>query len=496
MRNCRTPRAGIVKLHTMGGTVPRDSKRTLRYLLPTNGWTTVLPLSLALGTVCCGDGVPSAPRVGDILTGKLQPELVAQLDPLSLASLADMDPREAERYGLHPKASATLISDVWNVAGHSLRVAVERSGDQAALYADIDESGRFDDGERFPFEKDLEDEFVQAWASFSVPAQLGPFRSFPVAVALVPTTPNYPPSVHRSSAASVAAVVDIAGRPTLFNYPAPTRDGDGVDWRNGPIAVDGDGDGAIAVSSISPERADAHQEDVVFRVGETFVSTESVNFETMSVTVRVRAKSDCRRIEIREDSPVPDFEFVDFDGNPRRLSVFEGQYVLLDFWGTWCGPCVRQFPHLKEVYDEFHSRGFEILGMDVDPSDSAAASKEEFDLGLERARTVVRKHSLPWPQARTESIRDTVNRGFRILGYPTLLLVSPDRRLVHFDEVSRGHGAELPYLLDRILDKSASQPVDRRSAGLAHVLPRAAIDQHRGAVHTVFEQPGTGRRLP
>jgi Peroxiredoxin len=63
----------------------------------------------------------------------------------------------------------------------------------------------------------------------------------------------------------------------------------------------------------------------------------------------------------------PDFCTPDIEGKEVRLSDFRGKsYVLLDFWASWCGSCVKGMPHVKQLYEKYHSKGFEVVCISID----------------------------------------------------------------------------------------------------------------------------------
>ena len=62
----------------------------------------------------------------------------------------------------------------------------------------------------------------------------------------------------------------------------------------------------------------------------------------------------------------PSFTLLDLNGNKVSLSDFKDKVVILDFWATWCPPCIKEIPHFIELYKEYKNQGFTILGISVD----------------------------------------------------------------------------------------------------------------------------------
>lgn len=96
-------------------------------------------------------------------------------------------------------------------------------------------------------------------------------------------------------------------------------------------------------------------------------------------------KSIQRYLELQNNlkvgDPYVDFSMKDFDNNNVRLSDFEGKLILIDFWASWCVPCLKEFPSLKEAYNTYHKDGFEIVGISEDESKKAwAKAIDKFEL--------------------------------------------------------------------------------------------------------------------
>lgn len=74
------------------------------------------------------------------------------------------------------------------------------------------------------------------------------------------------------------------------------------------------------------------------------------------------------QVSVREKTPIkaPDFSLEDIQGNLVSLKDFEGKVILIDFWATWCVPCVKEMPVLQDLYDAHKDNGLEVIGISVD----------------------------------------------------------------------------------------------------------------------------------
>ena len=274
----------------------------------------------------------------------------------------------------------------------------------------------------------------------------GPFRSFPIRLRLFHNAdqPGGPTetgkrTIFYSFYAYVTGTVRIGPSQSELRVWCAYDSASGkVDPLHGRVGMDLNGDGVLEGRALSAEQGLAKGEEVVFDVAGEYLSIHRVDVANRTVVLRSHPKADFLRVELKVGAIFPDFEFTDFEGHKHTLSNIEGKYVLLDFWGSWCGPCLGEFPSLKRAYEAFRTRGFQILG--IDANEPAANAHE-----------CIVKNSLPWLQATSESTATLVEKKLNITLYPTLILLDHERRIVSVD--GDGHklrGDDLLRTLDML----------------------------------------------
>ncbi len=137
---------------------------------------------------------------------------------------------------------------------------------------------------------------------------------------------------------------------------------------------------------------------------------------------------------VRPGATVPSFSLTSVDTKTTLTeSSFAGKVVLIDFWATWCAPCMSEMPNLHATYAKYKSQGFEILSINIDDKP-----------GSSQAMRKIGKFPMPWsnvvvPKAGALAIKQT----FEVSGLPTMILVGQDGRIIATDGSLRGPGLEM-----------------------------------------------------
>jgi peroxiredoxin len=126
--------------------------------------------------------------------------------------------------------------------------------------------------------------------------------------------------------------------------------------------------------------------------------------------------------DIKIGDPAPAFRIEALDGKPLSLAGYRGKYVLLDFWATWCGPCLAETPHLKAVFDAIGKDDrFVMVGLSLDKT------KDD-------PRQYAVKQGLGWMQGFLGEWADgKLPDAYGVRGIPSIWLIGPDGKVVAKD---------------------------------------------------------------
>ncbi|MDR1011981.1 MAG: TlpA family protein disulfide reductase [Opitutaceae bacterium] len=143
------------------------------------------------------------------------------------------------------------------------------------------------------------------------------------------------------------------------------------------------------------------------------------------------------RAALQPGMEFPDFSVTDTAGKPLSLSQYKGKVVLIDFWATWCPPCVEEIPHVVAAYGKYHDKGFEVIGISLDREKDALLKYTE-------------KNKMPWPQYYDAANPDaSLADKYGIEAIPSTFLIGKDGKIVATDL----RGDDLEKQLAKLLAK-------------------------------------------
>ena len=133
--------------------------------------------------------------------------------------------------------------------------------------------------------------------------------------------------------------------------------------------------------------------------------------------------------DLSPGKPAPAFTAKRTDGKPVQFPAdYKGKVVLVDFWATWCGPCVAELPNVVKAYEKYHDQGLEVLGISLD--------REEWE---QKLADFTQKKGMPWPQVYDGKYWSAaVAKLYGINSIPHMILVDGDSGVILADKTIRG----------------------------------------------------------
>lgn len=134
--------------------------------------------------------------------------------------------------------------------------------------------------------------------------------------------------------------------------------------------------------------------------------------ETGQLTMRSNSNASVNNTVIDSGQLRPEFAMHDLDGDLRNIKEWDGKVVLVNFWATWCPPCLKEIPYFVELQKEYGEQGLQIIGIAVDDEEAVRAFADEMSINY------------PIMAGELEAIELSKRYGNRIGGLPYSVLIN------------------------------------------------------------------------
>ncbi|MGA2851304.1 MAG: redoxin family protein [Terracidiphilus sp.] len=188
------------------------------------------------------------------------------------------------------------------------------------------------------------------------------------------------------------------------------------------------------------------QDDAARAQFSTFLEEDRKN-----ATLHPRAERFVDHIELARAPMAPPFSATTLDGQRITLDSLAGKVVLIDFWATWCGPCVEALPHMQSIARKFNGEPLVMLSISLD-SDEA------------KWKSFVEKNKMTWLQVRDGGINGAVSKRFGVTAIPATFTIDADGVLEDQHVGDASIEGKLKKLVALAADKSKSAPASETAA--------------------------------